>query len=180
MSSRGPPLKPDKSASGIALDPRTLDRVIPETRRADGSLRKERKVRPGFTPQEDVQRFRGTRQLAAEARTGAGKGPVPGYSVPGAAPSSASTAIPAQPLSKSAKKNEKRKKKRQEKADEGDTSTPEPVAENWDSDEDVDKGVKVGEDGKKGGHTSDEPKDKGAHATDTDDVAEKLDKLAVS
>ena len=32
-----PPLFPDKTASGIAIDPRTLDRVIPESRRADGS-----------------------------------------------------------------------------------------------------------------------------------------------
>ncbi|KZV75448.1 hypothetical protein PENSPDRAFT_600146, partial [Peniophora sp. CONT] len=57
-----PPLNPDKSAAGIAVDPRSLDRVIPETKRADGSVRKERKIRPGFTPQEDVQRFRGTKQ----------------------------------------------------------------------------------------------------------------------
>lgn len=32
-----PPLFPQQSASGIAIDPRTLDRVIPESRRADGS-----------------------------------------------------------------------------------------------------------------------------------------------
>jgi partner of Y14 and mago protein len=32
-----PPLFPEQSASGIALDPRTLDRVIPESRRSDGT-----------------------------------------------------------------------------------------------------------------------------------------------
>jgi partner of Y14 and mago len=32
-----PPLFPEQSASGIAIDPRTLDRVIPESRRADGT-----------------------------------------------------------------------------------------------------------------------------------------------
>ena len=32
-----PPLFPQQSASGIAVDPRTLDRVIPESRRADGT-----------------------------------------------------------------------------------------------------------------------------------------------
>ena len=32
-----PPLFPQKTASGIAIDPRTLDRVVPESRRADGS-----------------------------------------------------------------------------------------------------------------------------------------------
>ncbi|KAI0028075.1 hypothetical protein K488DRAFT_28363, partial [Vararia minispora EC-137] len=57
-----PPLNADKTAAGIIVDPRTLDRVIPESRRADGSLRKERRIRPGFTPQEDVARFRSTRQ----------------------------------------------------------------------------------------------------------------------
>jgi hypothetical protein len=32
-----PPLFPQQSASGIAVDPRTLDRVVPESRRTDGS-----------------------------------------------------------------------------------------------------------------------------------------------
>ena len=32
-----PPLFPEQTASGIAVDPRTLDRVVPESRRADGS-----------------------------------------------------------------------------------------------------------------------------------------------
>ncbi|KAH9999446.1 hypothetical protein BJV77DRAFT_1064340 [Russula vinacea] len=79
-----PPLFPQQSASGIAVDPRTLDRVVPESRRADGSLRKERKIRPGFTPQEDVARFRSGRQQAMDARA-LPKGHVPGWSPPGAA-----------------------------------------------------------------------------------------------
>ncbi|KIM68599.1 hypothetical protein SCLCIDRAFT_71536, partial [Scleroderma citrinum Foug A] len=57
-----PPVFPEQSASGIAVDPRTLERVVPESRRADGTVRKELKIRPGFTPQEDVSRFRGSRQ----------------------------------------------------------------------------------------------------------------------
>ena len=32
-----PPLFPDQSAAGIAVDPRTLERVIPESKRADGT-----------------------------------------------------------------------------------------------------------------------------------------------
>jgi hypothetical protein len=32
-----PPIQPDKTAAGIAVDPRTLERVVPETRRPDGS-----------------------------------------------------------------------------------------------------------------------------------------------
>ncbi|KAH9963207.1 hypothetical protein BC827DRAFT_1095607, partial [Russula dissimulans] len=120
-----PPLFPQQSASGIATDPRTLDRVIPESRRADGSLRKERKIRPGFTPQEDVARFRSTRQQAVDTRA-LPKGHIPGWTPPGApAPEKK------EPQSKSAKKNEKRREKRKEKREE-------PVRENWDSDDDED------------------------------------------
>jgi partner of Y14 and mago protein len=32
-----PPLFPDQSAAGIAIDPRTLERVIPESKRSDGT-----------------------------------------------------------------------------------------------------------------------------------------------
>lgn len=32
----------------------TNNRIIPATRRPDGSLRKERRVRPGYIPQEDI------------------------------------------------------------------------------------------------------------------------------
>lgn len=32
-----PPVFPEQSASGIAVDPRTLERVVPESRRADGT-----------------------------------------------------------------------------------------------------------------------------------------------
>jgi len=32
-----PPLNPEKSVAGIALDPQTLERVIPESKRPDGT-----------------------------------------------------------------------------------------------------------------------------------------------
>lgn len=38
------------------------ERWIPGSRRPDGSYRKERKVRPGFTPLEDLQRYTTPRQ----------------------------------------------------------------------------------------------------------------------
>ncbi|KAI9510465.1 hypothetical protein F5148DRAFT_1298423 [Russula earlei] len=120
-----PPLFPQQTASGIAIDPRTLDRVIPESRRADGSMRKERKIRPGFTPQEDVARFRSTRQQAVDLRA-LPKGHIPGWAPPGA-PAQEKTEL----QSKSAKKNEKRKEKRKEKRQEA-------VRENWDSEGDED------------------------------------------
>ncbi|WFC97914.1 hypothetical protein MYAM1_000634 [Malassezia yamatoensis] len=43
--------------SGIVSDSGG-SKIVPSSIRADGSVRKERKVRPGYTPQEDVQRFR--------------------------------------------------------------------------------------------------------------------------
>ncbi|CAO1634502.1 unnamed protein product [Jaminaea pallidilutea] len=49
------------NASGIVVDAETQQRVIPESRRADGSIRKERRVKPGFTPNEDIARFRPSR-----------------------------------------------------------------------------------------------------------------------
>ncbi|KZT62353.1 hypothetical protein CALCODRAFT_403652, partial [Calocera cornea HHB12733] len=57
-----PPVEPERSASGIVVDPSTLERIVPATRRADGTLRKELRIRPGFTPQEDVGLFRSRRQ----------------------------------------------------------------------------------------------------------------------
>ncbi|KAJ1981585.1 hypothetical protein H4R34_002009 [Dimargaris verticillata] len=52
---------PVARASGIvALSDRQGDtrQVIPASRRPDGTMRKERAVRPGYTPPEDLQRYR--------------------------------------------------------------------------------------------------------------------------
>ncbi|KAL4241339.1 Partner of Y14 and mago [Abortiporus biennis] len=121
-----PDLFPKTSTAGIAVDPRTLERVIPESRRPDGSVRKQIKIRPGFTPQEDVKRFRGTKQAQMDANQ-LPKGHVVGW-VP---PSTTSTSSSSTAKTKSQKKNEKRKEKRKEKAVE------EKVKDNWeDEDED--------------------------------------------
>jgi len=121
-----PPVNPSKSTSGIAVDPKTLDRVVPESRRPDGSVRKELKIRPGFTPQEDVSRFRGKRQAQMDQNT-LPKGHILGWVAPSSAskpkaPAEGSTA------SKSAKKNEKRKEKRDKKKDE-------IIKANWEDDD---------------------------------------------
>ena len=141
-------------------------------------MRKERKIRPGFTPQEDVQRFRSIRQQAVDART-LPKGHVPGWAPPGApAPEKKD------PLSKSAKKNEKRREKRKEKRQE-------VVQENWDSDDDedatpdpVDKEARTAQvaDGTTSPHAQkEEPAGPKAAKAESgvDAVVDKLDKLAV-
>ncbi|KAF8640031.1 hypothetical protein AX17_001273 [Amanita inopinata Kibby_2008] len=121
-----PPINPDKSVAGIALDPQTLQRIVPESKRSDGSVRKQLKIRPGFTPQEDVRRFRGTKQAQMDAST-LPKGHIIGW-VP---PSSTSPNASEKPVSKSAKKNAKRKEKRAEK------QTDKVVPESWEDDEEA-------------------------------------------
>lgn len=52
------------------------ERIIPGSQRADGSFRKERKVRPGFTPLEDVKRY--TIPQNRTANPGRGRPGIPG------------------------------------------------------------------------------------------------------
>lgn len=87
------------------------------------SVRKERKIRPGFTPQEDVKLFQPS---PAKARATVPKGYVPGWAPP--APSAASIAA----KTAAAKKNEKRRKKKKEKAE---AAEKEKVKDNWEDEE---------------------------------------------
>ncbi|TRM68052.1 hypothetical protein BD626DRAFT_564921 [Schizophyllum amplum] len=166
-----PPIKPDKTTAGIAVDPYTQRRVIPESRRPDGTVRKEIKIRPGFTPQEDVKRFRGTRQAQMDSNQ-LPKGHIVGWVAPSiAAPkkpgaSGAAASGADKPLSKSAKKNAKRKEKREE-------THSQKIKDNWeDEDEDDDAGGKES----KGGSTT-STSDKTPDAADM--LAEEMDKLNV-
>jgi partner of Y14 and mago len=90
-------------------------------------VRKEIKIRPGFTPQEDVKRFRGTRQAQMDV-SALPKGHIVGWTPPTA--NDTITIKPAQ--SQSARKNAKRKEKRKEKKDD---ELKKKIAENWDDDE---------------------------------------------
>ncbi|KZW03972.1 hypothetical protein EXIGLDRAFT_715992 [Exidia glandulosa HHB12029] len=120
MSSRGPPLVPEASNAGIIVHPRTLERVIPATKRPDGSVRKEIKIRPGYTPAEDVATYRSTR-MQQTARNALPKGSVVGYTPPAPAdpkPAPKPTVAAASAndaLTKAAAKNAKRAEKRKEK-----------------------------------------------------------------
>ncbi|KAG0306495.1 hypothetical protein BGZ98_002271 [Dissophora globulifera] len=73
-------------------------RVIPVTRRPDGTYRKERKVRPGYTPPEDVAKY--SNRVLDSAR------PAP---TPAIVAATSST-----PKTKAQIKNDKRKAKRKE------------------------------------------------------------------
>ncbi|KAL4922864.1 hypothetical protein BDW62DRAFT_196871 [Aspergillus aurantiobrunneus] len=63
------------SKSGITTDASTGERYIPSSIRADGSKRKEIKVRPGYRPPEDVELYK---NRAAAAWKNRGKSGVPG------------------------------------------------------------------------------------------------------
>ncbi|KAG0297879.1 hypothetical protein BGZ97_004207 [Linnemannia gamsii] len=91
---------PPKTISGI--QEREDERVIPMTRRPDGTFRKERKVRPGYTPPEDVAKY--TNRVLESVR------PTPAPTAP------ATAAANSTPKSKTQLKNDKRKAKRKEEA----------------------------------------------------------------
>lgn len=88
------------------------------------SVRKQIKIRPGFTPQEDVRRFRGTKQAQLDANA-LPKGHIIGWAPPPT--SSAASQSATKPLSKSAKKNAKRKEKKEEKT----------VPDDWEDDDEA-------------------------------------------
>ncbi|KAG0056837.1 hypothetical protein BGZ83_003131 [Gryganskiella cystojenkinii] len=88
---------PAKTIAGIQQKEDDV-RVIPMTRRPDGTYRKERKIRPGYTPPEDVAKY--TNTILSANR-------------PAPAPVASST-TPSTPKTKTQLKNEKRKAKRKE------------------------------------------------------------------
>ncbi|BGP19784.1 hypothetical protein JCM10213_006446 [Rhodosporidiobolus nylandii] len=111
---------PDRTNAGISKDA-SGERVVAASRRPDGTYRKEIKIRPGFTPQEDVVLYRSRGQAEAE-RHRAVKGSVPGLK-PGAAVgagrgagASAQVQAALGGMGKAARKNAKRKEKRHEDA----------------------------------------------------------------
>jgi partner of Y14 and mago len=68
------PSVPTPSKAGIIED-ESGDRHIPSSTRADGSKRKEIKIRPGYKPPEDVEVYK---NQTAEGFRSRGKGGVPG------------------------------------------------------------------------------------------------------
>jgi len=183
-----PPLFPDKTASGIAVDPRTLDRVVPESRRPDGTVRKELKIRPGFTPQEDVSRFRGSRQAQAD-RSALPKGHILGW----VAPSSTSQPAKANP---SPAPNKNAKKRARQRSAKKVTKEEEEVKDHWDDEDEDDQADEAAKSQAESGKSSNSTKngsnatpvdaaksskpDAKSSTTDPDALADKVEKLAVN
>lgn len=67
------------SKSGITVDAVTGERYVPSSVRADGSRRREIRVRPGYKPPEDVELYRNKAAAAWKSRNqAAAAGGVPG------------------------------------------------------------------------------------------------------
>jgi partner of Y14 and mago protein len=100
--------KPQPSTAGIIVAKETGERVVAPTRRADGSLRKEIKIRPGYTPPEDVARYANSKVESFKAPDGyvVGLGVVEKNKTK---TTGTSAAAQESEKSKAAKKNEKRR-----------------------------------------------------------------------
>ncbi|QSL64804.1 hypothetical protein MERGE_002106 [Pneumocystis wakefieldiae] len=94
--------KNDKRASGIK-SLQDGSSIIPSSVRPDGSIRSERKVRPGYVPPEDISVYRTVHHDGSGQRMSRNEIGTPGYRSPGTTVSSN--------LSKSAKKRAKKKEK---------------------------------------------------------------------
>ena len=110
------------SSAGITTDATTGERYIPSSVRADGSKRREIRVRPGYKPPEDVELYR---NRAAAAWKNRGKGGVPGADAVSSEDDKAAQAA----SNKNAKRREARRK-----AKEADGSEPAPEKKGADSD----------------------------------------------
>ncbi|KAM0719151.1 hypothetical protein Q7P37_005056 [Cladosporium fusiforme] len=107
--------------------------VIPSSTRADGSVRKEIKVKPGYKPPEDVELYRNRTAAAWKNR---GKGGVPGAdSVQKESEETAATAA----ANKNAKRREARKKAAASKeGEDGDADSGKPAEDAAPKPEEVD------------------------------------------
>lgn len=107
------------TSSGIVVDATTGQRHVPSSTRADGTKRKEIRIRPGYQPPEDVQKYK---NRSAEAWKNRGSGGVPGAE---AVASNNAQQAGSAASNKNAKRREAKKKAKAEEdaANEGNTTT---------------------------------------------------------
>lgn len=146
----------------------------------DLRVRKEIKIRPGFTPQEDVSRFRGSRQKQMDSNA-LPKGHIIGWAPP---PTSTAPKATGAALSKSAKKNAKRKEKREAAKSE---ELNAKIKESWEDDDEDEVAAGSGSkdssgEGKQTGKTEakSEKSSKTEEDAKTDALVDKLKKLDVA
>jgi partner of Y14 and mago protein len=132
-----PPKNPQQevSNSGITTGP-DGQRVVAASVRADGSVRKEIKIRPGYQPPEDVAAYK---NRTAEAFRNRGKGGVPGAEARDDAKDDSKDSGGAS--NKNAKRREARRRAKEKDKGEPDQSAPAPA---------VPEQVKPEENGNKG------------------------------
>ncbi|EEP76201.1 predicted protein [Uncinocarpus reesii 1704] len=120
------PTEPTTSSSGITTDTTTGERHVPSSLRADGSVRREIRIRPGYRPPEDVELYK---NRAAESFKNRGRGGVPGAEGLKDDDSKTSTAASA----KNAKRREAKKKAKaaSETAEDGKASGGIMAQDNW-------------------------------------------------
>lgn len=115
---------PSTPAGGIVQ--RGAERLIPASKRPDGSVRKEKKVREGFVPAEDVAKY----QTVKARERAAANGVVPGRPVVSEAlPPQTETPLSTGTMTKTQQKNVKRRLKRQQQSLEQGVQQQQPVEE---------------------------------------------------
>ncbi|EER23894.1 hypothetical protein D8B26_002052 [Coccidioides posadasii str. Silveira] len=95
--------KPGVSSSGITTNTATGERHVPSSIRADGSVRREIRIRPGYRPPEDVELYKNKATESWKSRIKAGVPGAEGLKDGDSKPSTAASA-------KNAKRREAKKK----------------------------------------------------------------------
>lgn len=113
------------SNAGITTDATTGERFIPSSVRADGTKRREIKIKPGYKPPEDVELYKNRAAAAWKTR---GRGGVPGAeSVSSEDDKAAQTAA----SNKNAKRREAKRKSKETEAPTTATEKKGAESENW-------------------------------------------------
>lgn len=116
------------SSAGITTDATTGERYIPSSLRADGSKRREIRVRPGYKPPEDVELYR---NRAAAAWKNRGKGGVPGAETMSSEDDKTTQAASTTASNKNAKRREARRKAKEADGSEPTTEKKGADSDNW-------------------------------------------------
>lgn len=116
------------SKAGITTDANTGERYIPSSIRADGSKRREIRVRPGYKPPEDVELYRNRAAAAWKTR---GKGGVPGAEGLSSEDDKSAQTNNTAASNKNAKRREARRKAKEAEGVEGATEKKGADSDNW-------------------------------------------------